>query len=123
MPDFRVELPDKTSWTITVPFTVERLGLNRDQIEQYDPPPFWAKSTSSRYDKYIEDHSWVRDRAWELDALEPTVLRDLAVDAIESFFDEHVHNQVQAAVGIARERFNKELYDTVLPRLLQQRGA
>lgn len=54
--------------------TVERLALNRDQIDQYDPPPNPTKLTDSRATGYIDQHG---EDCWELDALEPQVIADL----------------------------------------------
>ncbi len=58
---------------------VVRLALNRDQIDEYDPPPNPAKETDSRFETYREEHG---DESWELDALEPTVIIDLVQEAI-----------------------------------------
>lgn len=98
-----------------IPFTIERLGLNRDQIEKYKPPPFWAKQTSARYDKYVDNHPWVQDRAWELDALDPVVLRDLVQNAVENYFDEDLYDNIQAFVEEARDEFNERVRAEVLP--------
>jgi len=104
---------------IIIPFTVERLGLNRDQIEEYDPPPFWAKPSSSRHGKYLAEHPWAQNRAWELDALDPPVLRALTEDAVEGYFDEGIHEANQDAVEVAREAFNERLRTEILPALIE----
>lgn len=62
-----------------VPVTVQRLALNISQVEQYNPPPNPAKITDSRAGKYIEEYG---ESSWELDALEPTVIRDLIRNAV-----------------------------------------
>lgn len=59
---------------------VRRLALNRDQIEQYNPPPNPAKTTDARYIGYTRIHG---TDSWELDALEPSVLAALIQDAID----------------------------------------
>jgi hypothetical protein len=53
---------------------VRRIALNMDQVEQYDPPPNFAKESDSRFQGYRELYG---DQSWELDALDPAVLRDL----------------------------------------------
>jgi len=58
---------------------MERLALNMDQIEQYNPPPNPAKETDSRFASYVELYG---DESWELDALEPQVLNDLVDEAV-----------------------------------------
>jgi hypothetical protein len=62
----------------------ERLALNMDQVEQYDPPPNPAKITDSRASAYIAEFG---DESWELDALDPTVLSELVEGAVFSFRD------------------------------------
>ncbi len=72
-----------TAGTFRIRF--EPMALTMDQIEQYDPPPFPAKVSSSRYEGYIAEHG--TDDAWELDALDPEVLRDLITEGVERHFD------------------------------------
>lgn len=64
---------------------VVRLALNREQIDQYDPPPNPAKETDSRFENYRDEHG---DESWELDALEPTVIIDLVQAAIRERIDD-----------------------------------
>ena len=53
---------------------LERLALNMDQVEKYNPPPNPAKLTDSRCQGYIAEFG---DESWELDALEPSVIAAL----------------------------------------------
>ncbi len=64
---------------------VERIALNMDQVEQYSPPPNPAKMTDSRFKKYREDYG---SESWELDALEPSVIKDLIVTNTLRYRDE-----------------------------------
>jgi hypothetical protein len=63
---------------------LERLALNMDQVEQYNPPPNPAKTTDSRYAGYIKEFG---DESWELDALEPSVIADLIRGALDDLID------------------------------------
>jgi hypothetical protein len=63
----------------------ERLALNMDQVEKYEPPPNPAKITDSRANAYIAEFG---GESWELDALEPVVLAALVRDAIRGIADE-----------------------------------
>jgi len=101
-----------------IPFTVERLGLNQDQILQYDPPPFWAKPSSSRYPKYARNHPWANNRAWELDALDPSVLRTLTEDAVNDYFRQDIHDTNETVVALAREAFNARMKADVFPKFV-----
>lgn len=62
-----------------VPVMVQRLALNMDQIEKYDPPPNPAKTTDGRYEAYRQQYG---EESWELDALDPKVIHDLIEDAV-----------------------------------------
>lgn len=70
---------DRLSMFAGVPIQVVRLALNMEQIERYGPPPNFVKPQSSRAAGYRAEYG---DECWELDALEPTVLRDLISDAV-----------------------------------------
>lgn len=61
-----------------------RLALNMDQVEKYDPPPNPAKETDARFKSYQDRFG---DESWELDALEPRVLRDLVRKQVEKLVD------------------------------------
>lgn len=65
--------------------TVQRIALNMDQVEQYDPPPNPAKLTDSRVAGYLEEFG---DESWELDALDPADLTALIQAEIESWRDD-----------------------------------
>lgn len=72
---------------------VERIALNMDQVEQYDPPPSPAKITDSRAADYIELYG---HDSWELDALEPSVLDSLISEQITSRLDMALWEQREA---------------------------
>lgn len=59
---------------------VERIALNMDQIDEYQPPPNPTKVTDSRADAYIRQFG---NESWELDALEPSVLNGLVESEID----------------------------------------
>lgn len=69
---------------LRMPLEVNRLALNMDQVDQYDPPPNPAKQTDARFRSYSLNYG---DLSWELDALEPEVLSALVEGAINEFRD------------------------------------
>lgn len=79
----------------------KRLALNMDQVEKYNPPENPAKSTDSRFKKYVELHG---DRSWELDALDPTVIDKLISDAIAPYRNDKLYS-----VPATREADEREL--------------
>jgi len=62
-----------------------RVALTKDQVETYHLPSQLAKSTDPRYDGFVEIHG---SASVELDALSPSILRDLVRKAILSFLDD-----------------------------------
>lgn len=68
------------------PWRVKRIALNYDQVQRYDPPPNFAKTTDARFNKYFEETGL--DESWELDALEPNVLINLISYEIDALRDD-----------------------------------
>ncbi len=64
---------------------VERLALNMDQVELYNPPPNPTKLTDSRAKSYVSQFG---SSSWELDALEPAVLAELIVTNVKRYRNE-----------------------------------
>ncbi|MBY7943959.1 hypothetical protein [Vibrio fluvialis] len=71
---------------------VVRLALNRDQIDEYAPPPNPAKITDSRAKEYIKRYG---NTSWELDALEPQVMANMIQSQITSYIDEDMWTEVR----------------------------
>lgn len=70
----------------SAPWQLKRIALTYEQVQQYNPPPNFAKQSDARYRAYVEQ-TGLTD-SWELDALEPSVLQGLIVNEIEAWQDE-----------------------------------
>lgn len=70
---------------VGAPVMLQRLALNWNQIEEFDPPPNPAKETDSRFDAYEAEFG--TRSSWELDSLEPTVIQGLIEDAVNRIRD------------------------------------
>lgn len=70
---------DRLSMFAGTPINVQRIALNMPQIEKYNPPPNPVKFSDSRAEDYEQEFG---ESSWELDALSPTVIKDLIEDAI-----------------------------------------
>ncbi len=68
-----------------------RIALNIDQVREYNPPPNPAKMEDSRYKAYIASYG---HDSWELDALEPRVMRDLIRETVEELRDDDIYLEV-----------------------------
>ena len=85
-------------------FTLKRMALNLDQIEELKPPPNPAKTTDARFVKYRQRFG---DKSWELDALPPTVLSDMARNEILTHVDPRAWDKWAAGVEKARKKMLK----------------
>lgn len=98
--DMTRDIAERLEMFVGIPVEVIRIALNRDQVDQYGPPPNPAKVTDSRAGAYIAEHG---RQSWELDALEPTVLQQLIEDHVEEWRDEDLWEE-----AVAREKADKE---------------
>ena len=79
---------------------IRRLALNMDQVNEYDPPPNPAKKTDSRYEGYLDEYG---STSWELDALDPAVLRALIEDNVMGLRDDDQWEESKRKQEEARE--------------------
>lgn len=89
------------------PVTFDRVALNMDQIEEFDPPPFPAKETSARFKSYVDEHGI--DDAWELDALRPDVLDGMIRESVAQHFDEEIYDENERVIADAREEMRDRM--------------
>lgn len=80
---------------------VDRLALNMDQVERYNPPENPAKVTDSRYAKYVQIYGM---SSWELDALEPSVLSAIVENAIFRFLDLDKFRKIESIEAVHKEK-------------------
>ena len=71
--------------------TVNRIALNMDQIEEFNPPPNPSKITDPRASGYIKKFGM---KSWELDALEPSVLEQLIDETIAKYRDDYLWDKM-----------------------------
>lgn len=64
---------------------IKMIALSRDQIDEYDPPPNYAKESDARYNWY--NFTTGLDECWELDALDPGVIDELIRSNVEGILD------------------------------------
>jgi hypothetical protein len=90
----------------------ERLALNMDQVEEYEPPPNPTKITDSRASAYIAEFG---EESWELDALEPAVLEALVRDAIGKIVDDEEMEKAEEEQAEHRKTLSEisERFDAV----------
>ena len=65
-------------------FTVRRIALTKDQIQQYNLPPMPVKRSDARSDSFLKSYG---DLSVELDALDPNTLKLLVAQSIASHID------------------------------------
>jgi hypothetical protein len=84
--------------------TIRRLALNMDQVRKFQPPPNPAKSTDARFQEYARRYG---HKSWELDALEPRVLRDLIKENVLHYRNEKTYKEVLREEQEGREVLQK----------------
>lgn len=91
---------------------VRRMALTWEQIIQYAPPPNPAKLDDPRAKDYILEHG---GESWELDALEPSVLANLARVETLSIRDGKLWEKALASEAERRRELKviSDNYDTV----------
>jgi len=94
--------------------TVERIALNMDQVEQYNPPPNPAKVTDSRFNGYAIEFG---QESWELDALEPQVMVELVRDAVLAY-----RNPVDWAEKVVLEDKHRAMLQQVTDDMTREHG-
>lgn len=91
---------------------LKRMALNRDQIEDQQPPPNFAKETDSRIAGYKEDYPWAVDAngdadSWELDALEPAYLRGLVEAEVNLHIDQDLWRRREDEIKGVQSRLHE----------------
>jgi hypothetical protein len=82
---------------------VDRVALNMNQIEEFNPPPNPAKITDSRAVGYIKEFG---ETSWELDALDPSEIERLISENIEFHLNK---KQFEKAKKAEKDERNKLL--------------
>lgn len=80
---------------------VNSVALTLEQVEQYSLPPNPAKETDNRFKEYQKQFG---NHSWELDALEPRVIRDLITGAVKN-----LRNEEEWEKAILHEKAKKEM--------------
>lgn len=101
---------------------VERIALNWDQVEKYNPPPNPAKMTDSRFGGYVTRFG---NESWELDALDPKVLRELIEKEVLKYRDPDKWDAAVAREGEEKDSLFElsDNYTKVIQFLNSEEGA
>jgi hypothetical protein len=89
----------------------KRIALNMTQIKKYEPPPNPVKLSDSRCQGYISEFG---HDSWELDALEPRVIRNLIANQVASIVEDNawskdtkLENKYRAELGKVAAKWPK----------------
>jgi hypothetical protein len=89
--------------------TVERLAVNREQIDRWQLPTRPTKRSDARARRFLQIHG---TESVELDAIPPDTLRRLVRDAIERHMDPWKLRHLQLVEEREREDFRRAFEDT-----------
>ncbi len=84
--------------------TVEKIALNRDQVDAYQLPPNPAKLSDPRAKNYITENG---AESWEVDALPPNVLDALLRSKLDEHIDMKLYEEVIALEEVDKEEMKK----------------
>lgn len=96
----RVDLFSETMGGVNV----NRIALNMDQIEEFDPPPNPAKESDSRAAGYVQKYGTT---SWELDALEPSYIETIITNEINDLIDPDEWRETQEAERDVKDTLRK----------------
>lgn len=99
--DMTRDLEDRLATFSYQPVELVRIALTMDQVNERNPPPNPAKTTDSRFQQYMERFG---TESWELDALPPTYLSQLVLDAVTERIDPDAWEERQAHADDVRAR-------------------
>lgn len=85
--DMSRDIFDRLHKTFMSSCKFHRVALNIDQVRELNPPPNPVKVKDSRAPAYVKKYG---RESWELDALEPAMLRSLIIENIERIRDKKV---------------------------------
>lgn len=85
---------------------VERIGLNIDQVRQFDLRPNPVKRADSRSAEYVQTFG---NDCWELDALPPNELQKLIVTQIESYIDPEAWEATEKEINEGKKEIKQRL--------------
>ncbi len=83
---------------------LNRLALNMDQVDKYDPPPNPAKETDARFSGYVKKYG---QSCWELDALEPKVISGMVEKNIKKLIDFDVWEETNERCEAEKEELRE----------------
>ena len=88
--DMTRDITERLNLLFGATVVVERVALNMDQVDEFQPPPNPAKLTDSRAGGYCAQYGY---DSWELDALEPAYMQELITDKVMAWCDEDLWQQ------------------------------
>ncbi len=88
--------------------SVNRLALNMDQVEEFNPPPNFAKLTDTRCRDYVAEYG---TDSWELDALPPQVIASLIEQHVSKLIDREKWEAVEEEEACGRRRLGEVALD------------
>lgn len=98
--DMTRDMRERLGMFARYPVEVDRLALNMDQVEQWNPPENPAKTTDSRYQAYMIEFG---TSSWELDAIEPATLGNIVRTAVTKLCDMALYNEALEREAEMRE--------------------
>lgn len=97
----------ETLWRMGADVEVKRILLLEDQVVEWGLPPAPTKSTDTR------SYRWSGLGQVELDAIQPSKLREICQDAIAAEFDDDLYDELQKQEDEEEERYKDAVFEKV----------
>jgi len=102
--DIQEDFLKKCEFLSCSPDIVEKVALTKEQVEKFKLPPQPAKKKDPRYEKFSKEYG---EYAVELDALKPSLLREIVRDAILKYLDVDAFLKDQETEKKEKEKLRK----------------
>jgi len=87
---------------------LDRIALTEEQVIEMGLPPAPTKLTDTRAAR------WTGLGQVELDAIEPSQLKEMATEAIDKYFDTDLHAELKEKEAIEREKYQERVKEWVV---------
>lgn len=114
--DIERNITERLENTFGVSLQVERVALTKEQIDKHELPPQPAKKTDARYQDFVKEHG---NKAVELDALEPDLLKSYVRDKIGEYFDQDYYQEEVKTKEEEEKEYIKETVDKIMDNVPQ----
>lgn len=103
--------------TFDCTFTLNRVALTHEQVDELQLLPAPVKKGDTRAKKFIKEHG---EDVYELDAIEPRTLQNIIRTHITKYYNEDIHRQNLEESAKARKRIESVIKDNDIETMINK---